>query len=75
MINSNTIPKTALSMLHNIPFYDCMLYGELEHTHCHVQPEKTEKMEEKTGEDGGEISKNKATATLVVSGQVNPLSN
>ena len=44
-----------------------MLYGELEHAHCHVQPEK---MEEKSGEDGGEISKNKASATLVVSGQV-----
>ena len=61
-----------------------MLYGELEHAHCHVQPEKMEeksvkkpeKMEEKSvkknGEDGGEISKNKASATLVVSGQVNP---
>ena len=26
---------------------DCMLYGELEHAHCHVQPEKMEEKLEK----------------------------
>ena len=29
---------------------DCMLYGELEHAHCHVQPEKMEEKPEKMEE-------------------------
>ena len=27
---------------------DCMLYGELEHAHCHVQPEKMKEKSVKT---------------------------
>ena len=51
-----------------------MLYGELEHAHCHVQPEEKEKKEESVKchvqpEEKEESVKTKLLLSLVVSGQ------